>query len=66
MEGAGAGSQSGGVVGGAGSVCGEGGDGDAVYEGELFAGLGAEAGREGEEAGLIARKVDLYGTQCVS
>ncbi len=55
MEGAGAGSESGGVVGGAGSVRREGRDGDAFHEGELFAGLGAEEGGEGEEEGLIGR-----------
>jgi len=55
VEGAGAGSESGGVVGGAGSVRREGRDGDAFHEGELFAGLGAEEGGEGEEEGLIGR-----------
>lgn len=55
MEGSGAGSQSGRVVGGAGSVCREGRDRDAVYQGELFAGLGAAEGGEEEEEGLIGR-----------
>lgn len=52
MEGAGAGSSAGGVVGGAGSVCGEGGDRDVVYKGELSNGLGEEeGGEEGEGQG---------------
>lgn len=52
MEGAGAGSSEGGVVGDSGFVCREGGDGDVVYEGELFDGLGEEEGGQGEGEGL--------------
>lgn len=46
------------MVAGAGSVCGEGGNGDAVYEGELFDGLGKEEGGDGkgEEEGLMVVK----------
>lgn len=51
MEGAGAGSSEGGVVGDSGFVCREGGDGDVVYEGELFDGLGEEEGGQGEGEG---------------
>jgi len=51
VEGAGAGSSEGGVVGDSGFVCREGGDGDVVYEGELFDGLGEEEGGQGEGEG---------------
>ena len=44
MEGAGSRQGERGVVGGAGSLCREGGDGNAVHEGKLFDGLGEEEG----------------------
>ena len=63
MEGAGAGSSQGGVVGGAGSFRGEGGDRDAVYKGELSDGMGEEEGKEGEERGLEMGVAGLEGSK---
>lgn len=51
MAGSGARSCSGRVVGDTGFVCGAGGDGDAVYQRELFDGLGEEEGSEGDGRG---------------
>ncbi len=64
MEGAGAGSSEGGVVGDSGFVCREGGDGDVVYEGELFDGLGEEEG-EGEGLETKMEMEDFQLLECI-